>query len=163
MKREPTGRVDGNQLILTRTFRAPIEDVWTSMTDSGSTARWFGPWEGEAAPGSTVRLQMLFEKGEPWTSITIESCEPPRHLVVRTKDDSGEWRLEVTLSQSGDTTELRFVHHLTDRGLAQYAGPGWEYYLDMLVASREGGPLPTFEEYFPAQQEYYTVAGPDDA
>jgi uncharacterized protein YndB with AHSA1/START domain len=114
-------------LILTRTFRAPIEDVWTSVTDSESTARWIGCWEGEAGPGKTVRLQMLHEQGQPWTDVTIERCDPPRHLAVTTKDHFGEWRLELTLAQAGDTTELRFVHHLSDRNLAGDAGPGWEY------------------------------------
>src|SRR5690606_23528632 len=59
MSPKPTGHVRGNDLILTRTFRAPIDDVWTSVTDSESTARWIGRWEGDAGPGKTVRLQML--------------------------------------------------------------------------------------------------------
>ena len=39
MSPKPTGHVSGNDLILTRTFRASIDDVWTSVTDSESTAR----------------------------------------------------------------------------------------------------------------------------
>ena len=42
MNPHPTGRVDGEKLIITRTFRAPIEDVWTSVTKSESLERWFG-------------------------------------------------------------------------------------------------------------------------
>jgi uncharacterized protein YndB with AHSA1/START domain len=38
MSPEPTGHVVGNDLILTRVFRAPIDDVWTSVTKSESTA-----------------------------------------------------------------------------------------------------------------------------
>lgn len=159
MSRKPTGHVRGNDLILTRTFRASIDDVWTSVTDPVSTARWIGSWEGDAAPGKTVRLQMRHEQGQPWTSVLIEECEPPRHLAVRTHDDSGDWRLELTLTQTGDTTELRFVHHLSDPKLAGDAGPGWEYYLDMLVAARDGQPLPSFKDYYPAQKAHYTVAG----
>ncbi len=155
MSRKPTGHVRGSELILTRTFRAPIDDVWASVTEPESTARWIGGWEGEPGPGKTVRLQMLYEKGEPWMDVLIESCEAPRHLAVRTTDESGAWRLELTLAQTGDTTELRFVHHLTDRKLAGDAGPGWEYYLDMLVAAREGEPCPSFGEYYPAQKAYY--------
>ena len=34
-------------------------------------------------------------------------------------------------------------------------GPGWEYYLDLLVASRDGGPAPAFDDYYPAQKAYY--------
>jgi hypothetical protein len=34
-------------------------------------------------------------------------------------------------------------------------GPGWEFYLDLLVDSRDGRPLRKFEEYYPSQQQYY--------
>ena len=155
MTRKPTGHVRGNQLILTRSFRAPIEDVWQSVTDPESTARWIGGWRGDAGPGKTVELQMAYEQGQPWTKVWIEECEAPRHLLLRTKDGSDEWRLELTLQQVEDTTELRFVHHLLDRKLAGDFGPGWEYYLDMLAAAREGQPLPSFSEYYPAQKEHY--------
>lgn len=155
MNPKPTGHVRGSDLIIERTFRASIDDVWTSVTESASTARWIGSWEGEAGPGKTVRLQMLHEAGQPWTNVVIEKCEAPRHLVVTTKYDSGEWRLELMLTQTGDTTTLRFVHHLHDRNLAGDAGPGWEYYLDMLVAAREGKALPSFDDYYPAQKAHY--------
>ena len=36
-------------------------------------------------------------------------------------------------------------------------GPGWEYYLDMLVAAREGASLPKFDTYYPAQKDYFTA------
>ena len=155
MSPKPTGHVLGNDLILTRTFRAPIDDVWMSVTKSERTALWFGRWEGDAGPGKTVRLQMLHEQGQPWASVMIEKCEAPRHLVVSTKDESGEWQIELMLTQAGDTTELRFVHHLSDRKLAGDAGPGWEYYLDRLVAARQGSAPPSFADYYPAQKAYY--------
>jgi uncharacterized protein YndB with AHSA1/START domain len=102
-----------------------------------------------------VRLQLVHEKGQPWADVTIEECEPPRRLSHTMNDEFGAWRIEVTLTQSDDTTELRFVQHLSDRKLAGDVGPGWEYYLDMLVAAREGKALPLFEDYYPAQRAYY--------
>jgi len=155
MSPQPSGQVVGNDLILTRMFRAPIDDVWTSVTKSESTARWFGPWEGEAGPGKTVRLQLVYEKGQPWTDVTIEECEAPRRLALAMKDEFGAWRIELTLTQTDDTTTLRFVQHLSNRELAGDVGPGWEYYLDMLVAAREGKTLPSFEDYYPSQKPYY--------
>lgn len=155
MSLQPTGHVVGNDLILTRMFRAPVDDIWTSVTKSESTARWFGRWEGDAGPGKVVRLQLVHERNQPWANVMIEECEAPRRLVVVMKDDYGEWRIELTLTQSDDITELRFVQHLGDRKLAGDVGPGWEYYLDMLVAAREGKALPSFEDYYPAQKEYY--------
>lgn len=155
MNPKPTGRLDGNNLILTRTFRASIDDVWTSVTKSEDTALWFGSWVGDAGPGKVVRLQLVHEKGQPWTNVMIEECEAPRRLVVTMKDDHGDWRIELTLTQTDDATELRFVQPLSDRKLAGDVGPGWEYYLDMLVAAREGRGLPSFDDYYPSQKAHY--------
>ncbi|MEI2296798.1 SRPBCC family protein [Ensifer sp. MJa1] len=152
---KPTGHVRGNDLILIRTFSAPIDGVWTSVTKSEKTALWFGRWEGEAGPGKTVRLQLLHEKGQPWTDVLIEDCEAPRRLVVVMKDDYGEWRIELTFTQTDDTTELRLVQRLSDPKLAGDVGPGWEYYLDMLVAAYAGKALPSFADYYPSQKAHY--------
>ena len=50
--KQPTGRLEGNDLVLTRKFEAPIEDVWTSITKSESTARWYGSWTGTPGAGN---------------------------------------------------------------------------------------------------------------
>jgi uncharacterized protein YndB with AHSA1/START domain len=160
MNPQPTGRLDGEQLIINRTFRAPIEDVWTSVTKSESLERWFGRWEGDAGVGKTVRLLMVFEKGDAWTNVLIEKCDAPHHLVVLTKSDFGEKRMEIKLQQTGDTTQLTFVHHLGEKKkMVGEFGPGWEYYFDQLVAVREGKPLPTFEDYYPSQKQYFVDQG----
>jgi uncharacterized protein YndB with AHSA1/START domain len=159
MKPQPTGRLvptaNGADLVIERTFRAPIEDVWESVTVSASTARWFGAWEGEAGVGKTIRVKMVFEQGDAWTNVLITACEPPRRLSLTTNDDHGSWQLELALAASGDTTKLVFTQHMIDPTLAKDAGPGWEYYLDNLVAARAGQPLPKFDDYYPAQQQYY--------
>ena len=159
MTKTPTGTLRGNALILTRSFRAPIEDVWTSVTKSESTVRWFGIWEGHGRPGGTIRIKMVFEQGDAWQEATIDACEAPHHLELTTKGEYGA-HLELRLREDSGTTHLEFTHHLTDpRGVGDY-GPGWEYYLDNLVAAREGRPLPTFDEYYPAQKEYFLAQLP---
>ena len=68
MNPTPTGTLirtpDGRDLVLIRTFRATIHDVWASITESERTARWFASWTGDAAPGETIRYTMTFEAGE---------------------------------------------------------------------------------------------------
>ncbi|CAN5880221.1 hypothetical protein BH23GEM9_BH23GEM9_08960 [soil metagenome] len=161
MSPTPTGRLlgtsAGRDLVILRTFRAPIEDVWASITEPERTARWFGPWTGQAGPGRTIRYGMAFEPGfeSAEMEMTIEACEPPRHLVVRAVDDHGSWHLEAHLSEANGITELRFTHHLDAKTNLGDVGPGWEYYLDNLVHSRDGIPLPDFQDYYPAQQAYY--------
>ncbi|GAA3088335.1 SRPBCC family protein [Streptosporangium carneum] len=159
MSRSPVGRLfrteAGSDLVLSRTFRAPAEDVWAGVTESDRTARWFGPWEGDAAPGRTIKVQMAFEDQAPWCEMRIDACDPPRRLAVSTTDESGSWRMELLLSEANGSTELRLVHHLdTEEGIGE-VGPGWEYYLDMLVAAREGTPTPGFDDYYPSMKPYY--------
>ncbi|WP_328397205.1 SRPBCC family protein [Nocardia sp. NBC_00416] len=160
MTLRPTGSLEptphGRDLILTRTYRAPIEDVWASITESERTARWFGPWQGAAGPGRTVRVQLSYEDGQPWSEYTIDTCVPPRHLALRATDESGSWHLEVTLTEQGGQTELVFVHHLESAEQVPEIGPGWEYYLDALGASRTDARRPDFDDYYPAMREYYT-------
>jgi uncharacterized protein YndB with AHSA1/START domain len=155
MSPTPTGRLFGNDLVLTRTFRAPVADVWASLTDPERTARWFGPWQGEGGPGRTIKVQMIQEEGDPWVEMTIEACEPERRLALSAVDEYGSWDLDLTLTESGGVTELRFTQHLTGTENVGEVGPGWEFYLDLLVASRDGSPAPDFNDYFPAMKEYF--------
>ncbi|MEV6276408.1 SRPBCC family protein [Nocardia sp. NPDC051832] len=158
---QPTGRLHttdaGHDLVLTRTYRAPIEDVWMSLTEPDRTARWYGPWTGEAGPGRTIKVQMSFEEGQPWTDMRIEVCEPPHRLEVSATDEAGSWLLEVQLTQQSDTTEFRFIQHLRgdQLGMVPQIGAGWEYYLDMFGAAHTGVDRPDFGDYYPALAEYY--------
>jgi uncharacterized protein YndB with AHSA1/START domain len=157
--RTPTGR----DLVLIRRFRAPIEDVWASITESDRTARWFASWTGDAAPGRTIRYTMTFEKGDFTGDMTIDACEPPHHLAVSSVDEYGTWHLEGHLTEAEGVTELRFTQHLDpDTNLGQ-VGPGWEYYLDNLVASRDGTPMPNFDDYYPSQEAHYEALEPEPA
>jgi uncharacterized protein YndB with AHSA1/START domain len=159
MNRRPTGELfrtgAGSDLVLTRTFRAPAEDVWASVTESDRTARWFGPWEGDAAPGRTIKVQMAYEEQAPWIDMQIDACDPPRRLALSTSDESGTWRLELLLSEANGSTQLRFVQHLDTEEQLGEIGPGWEYYLDMLVAARDDTPQPDFDTYYPAMRDYF--------
>lgn len=155
MTPEPSGRLLGRDLVLTRSFRAPIEDVWASITESERTARWFASWTGEAGPGRTIRIRLTLEDGAPENDMTIDACEPPHHLAVSAEDEYGSWHLEARLAEDAGVTVLTFVHHLDDTADVGSTGPGWEYYLDCLVTSRADQPPPDFDDYYPAQKAYY--------
>lgn len=160
----PTGRLlkteHGLELVLTRTFRAPIEDVWASITEPERTARWFVSWSGDARPGATITCKMVMEDGQPESQMTIEACAPPHHLRVTALDEYGSWQLEARLCETQGTTTLELVQHLADDVNFGEVGPGWEYYLDLLVASRDGRSRPSFDDYYPAQQGYYEALAP---
>ncbi|MEU4334837.1 SRPBCC family protein [Micromonospora lupini] len=167
MTRTPAGRLfrtaTGHDLVLARTFRAPAADVWASLTESERTARWFGPWEGDAGPDRTIRVQMAYEEEQPWCEVHIDACEPHRFLAVSMTDSYGTWLLEFALTEADGATELRFVQHLSSvEGIAE-VGAGWEYYLDLFVAARDGSPRPEFDEYHPAMRSYYEALAAAEA
>ncbi len=159
MSPKPTGRLNllGSraELAFERHFKAPPEDVWQSITDPESLSRWIGTFTGEPGAGKTVQFRMLFEQGDATSAMHIEVCEPPRRLVVSTNDEQGSWHIELRLQRTGDTTTLTFVQHLDDAKIVGDVGPGWEYYLDMLVAARAGAPKPSFDDYYPSQRDYF--------
>jgi hypothetical protein len=47
------------------------------------------------------------------------------------------------------------VHHLESTEGVGEVGPGWEYYLDLLVAARGSTPKPTFDDYYPSMKPYF--------
>lgn len=157
---EPSGRLlrsgEGVDLRMTRTFNAPIEDVWASMTEPDRTARWIGPWTGTPAVGETVMVRMTEEESADPSAVKILACDPPRCLVVETDGGDGSiWQVRADLVERDGATELHFSQHLDRREDAGSIGPGWEFYLDRLVASRVGGMMPEWDDYFPAQSAYY--------
>ncbi|WP_417373570.1 SRPBCC domain-containing protein [Glutamicibacter protophormiae] len=156
---KPSGRVEKNangiDLVLTRILPLELREAWAAITESEKTSRWIGRWEGTGAQGQTIRLQMGFEEGSSWSNVVIAEGRAPNYLRVQTVDDSGSWDLSIDLASADEATELRFVHRGLVPGAVGDIGPGWEYYLDQLLASITGGPLPVWDDYYPAQRGYF--------
>jgi len=147
----------GRDLILVRAFDAKLDEVWAMLTESDRTGLWFATWEGEAAAGNTIEFTMTFEQGATAQKMTIVACEPPRHLEVQAADEYGSWHLEINLVAQGAGTSMQFTHHLDASAKLGEIGPGWEYYLDNLMAAHQGSSLPNFDDYFPSQQPFYEM------
>ncbi|MBD8507580.1 SRPBCC domain-containing protein [Hoyosella sp. G463] len=163
MTPKPTGTVTRTELIITRAFRAPIDDGWASITESDRTARWYGPWtstDQPPRPGSTVSVQLLFEEGQPWGDARIEACVPPTSLhlaLLAGPSEEDMWHVALDLVESSGSTRLTLTQQLGPGIDPADIGPGWEYYLDMLVAARNGMPLPDFADYYPLMSEHYSA------
>jgi len=151
-------RDDHNVLVLTRTFQAPITDVWAAVTEPERMARWIGTWTGDPTSGS-VRFAMNAEGDDVSDeAYEIRACEPPHRLVVHAADDSGVWDLGLELDERNGITTLEFTQVLHDPAILDSVGPGWEYYLDRLIAAETGRDPSTIDfdrDYYPALSGHY--------
>lgn len=162
MTATPTGRLerrgDDDAVVFTRTFRAPIDDVWAAVTESDRLARWIGTWTGDPADGF-VTFEMNAEGDDvPPSRYDIRACEPPHHFAVDAVDESGVWRLDVVLTEDAGVTTLTLGQVIFDPAMIENTGPGWDYYLDRLVAAETGGDVGAIDfdhDYYPAQREHY--------
>jgi uncharacterized protein YndB with AHSA1/START domain len=161
MSVEPTGRLttDGGRRVLTitREFRAPIEDVWAAVTESDRLARWIGTFTGDPTTGR-VQFTMTAEEGAAPGDMEIRECDPPRVLRVTGHAGEEQWDLDLLLEESDGITVLTFSQPGIDPVAAESIGPGWEFYLNRLVAAETGGDVGTIDferDYYPAMQEYY--------
>lgn len=162
MTAEATGRAgrqdDRDAVLFERTFTAPVTDVWAAVTESGRLERWIGTWTGDPGSGA-VRFRMNAEGDDvPESTYQIRRCEPPRLLEVHTVDDYGAWTLVLELSEAGGVTTLRLAQVLGDPTTIENTGPGWDYYLDRLVAAETGADPAALDfdrDYYPALRDHY--------
>jgi len=115
-------------------FDTDIDDLWSALTDPLRLARWLGEVEGDLRLGGEFRAR-FFASGWEGTG-RVDACEPPRHLLVLTKDPDVPYELviEATLTADGGQTILI----LEERGmpldqLAAY-GAGIQVHVEDLAA-----------------------------
>jgi uncharacterized protein YndB with AHSA1/START domain len=157
-------------LVFTRTFAAPLGDVWAACTEPARMERWIGTWTGDPASGEVV-FRMTAEGGDvPEEVYLVEVCEPPRRFVVRSRDaapfspdGSGPrvaWQHTLELSEADGVTTLTFTQVVPDgpvgADMVASVGPGWDYYLDRLATAfddADPGRL-VFEPYLERSDHY---------
>ena len=132
---------------------APVERVWSIVTEPEQISRWFGRAEFDGS-GSGAAGTLTFENQT--VPIRIEQIDPPRMIAYRWSNDDGVARLPgqvdpdhstvftFTLDRVDDGTQLTVV----ETGFETLSDPaanleshrlGWNSELDKLVALLEGG------------------------
>ncbi|WP_434992766.1 SRPBCC domain-containing protein [Arthrobacter sp. Ld5] len=152
MDTTPLGRRetrDGTgQLVFTRSFAAPIGEVWAACTDPERMQGWIGTWTGDPASGEVVFRMTAEGDDAPEEVYLVEVCEAPHRLGVRSRDaapfsadGSGPrvaWQHTLQLTDAGGSTVLEFTQAVpagpVGVAMASSVGPGWDYYLDRLAA-----------------------------
>ncbi|MDO9455945.1 SRPBCC domain-containing protein [Nocardioides sp.] len=164
----------GADLAFTRTFAAPIDDVWAACTEPARMERWIGTWSGDPASGEVVFRMTAEGDDVPEEVYDVLVCEPPRRFVVRSREDapfsedgSGprvHWQHTLELTEADGTTTLTFSQAVPEgpvgADMVASVGPGWDYYLDRLVADLAAHPdeadltAIAFEPYLESSDDY---------
>jgi uncharacterized protein YndB with AHSA1/START domain len=112
--------------------------VWSAITDPSRLARWYGEVEGDLRLGGEFRAR-LFASGWEGTG-RVEACEPPRHLMLLTKDpdQADEGVIEITLSADGDQTILVCEERSMPLHLLAAYGAGIQVHAEDLAAHLAG-------------------------
>jgi uncharacterized protein YndB with AHSA1/START domain len=127
-------------------FNTDINDLWSALTDPRRVARWYAQVEGDLRPGGDLRLLV---HGSGWEGTgRIETCEPPRRLVVTTRELQEQFDvvLEATLTSDGDQTILIIEARGMPLDKLPFYGAGWQIHVEDLaahIADRERGDAET--------------------
>jgi uncharacterized protein YndB with AHSA1/START domain len=138
-------------------FNTDIDDVWSALTDPSRLARWYGEVEGDPQLGGEFRAR-LFASGWEGTG-RVEECEPPRRLLVLTRQANkpDEQVIEATLTADGDETILVWEERGMPLDLVAAYGAGVQVHVEDLaayLAMRDRCDADArFEELSPAYQE----------
>ena len=117
---------EARTITVTRTYQAPVEDVWDACTNPERIPRWFLPISGELRVGGRYQL-------EGNAAGTIERCDPPRSFTATWEYGGDVSWVELRLSSEpdgGTRFELEHIAHVDDERWAQFGpgavGVGWD-------------------------------------
>jgi len=128
-------------------YDTDIDDLWSALTDPARLARWHGQVEGDLRPGGQFRLYIAADDIE--STGCVEACEPPRRLLVTTRETDESYlrgngvppfdeTLEATLTADGDQTILVIEVQGMPLDKIAFYGTGWQIHAENLAAHIAG-------------------------
>jgi uncharacterized protein YndB with AHSA1/START domain len=120
---------EGKTILLRRTYKAEIEDVWDALTTAERINRWFLPVSGDLRLGGHYQFEGN-AGGE------ILACEPPSLLRISwvmgepTPESFSEVEVRLSRADAGTLFEMEHTAHVPDEMWDQFGpgavGVGWE-------------------------------------
>jgi uncharacterized protein YndB with AHSA1/START domain len=128
-------------------YDTDIEDLWSALTDPRRLEGWHGQVEGDLRPGGEFRLYL--ESDDVESAGRVEACEPPRRLLVTTRETDESWRrgqgvppfdttIEATLTADGGQTILAIEARGMPLDAIAFFGAGWQIHAENLAAYLAG-------------------------
>jgi uncharacterized protein YndB with AHSA1/START domain len=128
-------------------YDTDIDDLWTALTDPARLARWYGQVQGDLRLGGEFRLYI--EADDLDLTGRVEACEPPRRLLVTTRETDESYlrgqgvppfdeTAEATLTAEGDQTVLVIEVRGMPLDKIAFYGAGWQIHAENLAAYLAG-------------------------
>jgi uncharacterized protein YndB with AHSA1/START domain len=128
-------------------YDTAIDDLWAAITNPSRLARWYGQVEGDLRPGGEFRVYLEADDIESIGRVAV--CEPPRRLLVTTRETDESYRkgqgtppfdqtLEATLTADGDQTLLVIEVRGMPLDKIAFFGAGWQIHAENLAAYLAG-------------------------
>jgi uncharacterized protein YndB with AHSA1/START domain len=151
-----------DELIVTRTFNAPVALVWKAFTDPEHLARWWGPKDFTAPSitldfrvgGKYIYCMRAPDGQEFWSAGTFKEIIPLKKIVYTDSfsDDKGnvvpathygmggdiplEMQITQLFEESNGKTKLTLIHAGLPFGeMKEMTSAGWNESLDKLAAT----------------------------
>jgi uncharacterized protein YndB with AHSA1/START domain len=144
-------------------YGTDVDDLWSALTDPGRLARWYGRVEGDLRPGGQFRLHI---ESDGWDGTgRVDACEPPRRLLVTTRDADEPYDevIEAMLTADGDQTILVIEARGMPLDKIAFYGAGWQIHAENLaahLAGRERGDTEArWAELIPPYQDLAATIG----
>ena len=153
--RVPAG--EGVRVTLTRTYSAPIDDVWDALTSPERIGRWFLPVSGDYRLGGTYQF-------EGNAGGHIVACNRPTLLKVTwayplTEEAEAASEVELRLTADGDASTTVALEHtaVVPEDMAELYGPGavgvgWDGGMLGLALHLQGGTVGDPTEWMASEE-----------
>ena len=142
------GSADGTGVVrIEDRYDTDIDDLWEALTDPARLARWYGEVEGDLRPGGQFRTYIAANDIE--ATGRVEACEPPRRLLLTSKETDESYRrgqgvppfdttIEATLTADGDQTILVIEVRGMPLDKIAFYGAGWQIHAENLASYLAG-------------------------
>ncbi|MCB1783563.1 MAG: SRPBCC family protein [Alphaproteobacteria bacterium] len=154
-----------------RLMPAPIDIVWSYITDSEKSALWLNtintPFREKGPYDVTFQNQNLTDEavpeefGAPYNAKgEILIVEPPTKLSYTWKMGETDTIVLFELTPQGDQTLLSITHSNIPAPAMTNVGPGWHTHLARLIAIIAGTkPTPFWETFTTLKSQYEPIIG----
>ena len=155
-------------LVIERLLPAPIDRIWSYLSESDKRAKWLASGEMPLNVGAEFTLTWRNDTLTTPPGTRPEGFGPEHSMVSRILDVEAPRRLaftfgtasevEIVLEPKGEKVLLTLTHRrIPDRGMVLMVGPGWHAHLDVLAAQIGGPGTPPFWDHWQKLRDDYTA------